>query len=79
MKLIENWRSAHKFASVRLAAIAGVIGGYFASNPEQLVALIDWAKSLLPESIGPLVPIIIGLLVTTVSASARVTTFKSDQ
>jgi hypothetical protein len=47
MKLIDEARQWHKFASVRLAALAGVVAAYLAANPEQTQALLD----LLPE--GP--------------------------
>ena len=51
MKLIEGWRQAHKFASVRLAALAGLVAAYFAAKPDELAAIMamvpDWAKPLI--------------------------------
>jgi len=48
MRPVENWRAAWRFYSVRLAALAGVVAGYLAANPDQTQALLD----VLPD--GPL-------------------------
>jgi len=49
VKLIENWaEQLWKAWSIRLAALAGVVAGYLAANPEQTEALL----ALLPD--GPL-------------------------
>ena len=51
MKLIDEWKKAHKFASVRLAALAGIVAAYFAAKPEQLEAIMaqvpEWARPLI--------------------------------
>lgn len=68
MKLIDDWRKAHKLASVRLAALAGMIAAYFATYPEQFDAVMgmvpEWARFL------------IGFAVFAASAGSRVTSFK---
>lgn len=68
MKLIDEARQWHKFASVRLAALAGVVAAYLAANPEQTQALLD----LLPQ--GParvLASAGIGLFVFGLAAGTR--------
>lgn len=70
MKLIENWlETVLKAWSVRLAALAGIVAGYLAANPDQTEALL----ALLPE--GPwrvLASAGIGLFVFTLATGARV-------
>lgn len=68
MKLIDEAAQWHKMASVRLAAIAGMVAGYLAANPDQTQALLD----LLPE--GPLRVLAsagIGLFVFSLATGAR--------
>lgn len=68
IKLIDEAKSWHKFASVRLAALAGVVAGYLAANPEQTEALLN----LLPD--GPLRVLAsagIGLFVFSLATGAR--------
>ncbi len=69
MKLIENWaEQLWKAWSIRLAAIAGVVAGYLAANPEQTEALL----ALLPD--GPLRVLAsagIGLFVFSLATGAR--------
>lgn len=64
MKLINDWRKAHKFASVRLAALAGVVVAYFAAYPDQWQAVLN----SVPEAYRPLV----GLLVFAMAGGSRV-------
>lgn len=70
MKLIENWlETVMKAWSVRLAALAGVVAGYLAANPDQTEALL----ALLPE--GPwrvLASAGIGLFVFSLATGARI-------
>ena len=72
MKLIEEWKQAHRLASVRLAALAGIVAGYFAAYPDQLQALI----ATVPEEWRPVVSTLSGLAVFVFAAGSRVTTFK---
>lgn len=68
MKLIDNARDWHKFASVRLAALAGVVAAYFAQYPDQWAAFV----AMFPEPVRPLV----GLGLFVVAAGTRVVSFK---
>lgn len=69
MKLIEGWaQQLYKAWSIRLAAIAGIVAGYLAANPDQTEALL----ALLPD--GPLRVLAsagIGLFVFTLATGAR--------
>lgn len=69
MKLIENWTThLWKAWSIRLAMIAGLVGGYLAANPETTQALL----ALLPD--GPartLAGAGIGLLIFALPTVAR--------
>ncbi len=69
MKLIEGWaQHLMKAWSIRLAAMAGVLAGYLAANPEQTEQLL----ALLPD--GPLRVLAsagIGLFVFTLATGAR--------
>lgn len=47
IKLIDEAKQWHRFASVRLAALAGIVAGYLAANPDVTNALLN----LLPD--GP--------------------------
>lgn len=64
MKLINEWRSAHKFASVRLAALVGLVASYFAAYPDQFEAVM----AQVPESLRPL----LGFVLFAVATGARV-------
>lgn len=71
MRLIDEARSWHKFASVRLAALAGVLAAYLAANPDVTNELLG----LLPD--GPmrtLAAVGIGLFVFSMATSARLVT-----
>lgn len=71
MRLIDEARSWHKFASVRLAALAGIIAGYLAANPDVTNELLG----LLPD--GPartLAAAGIGLFVFSMATGARLVT-----
>jgi hypothetical protein len=69
MKLIDNWlETLLKAGSIRLAAIAGIVAGYLAANPDQTEALL----ALLPD--GPLRVLAsagIGLFVFSLATGAR--------
>jgi hypothetical protein len=68
MKLIENWAEALWRAwSIRLAMIAGLIGGYFAAYPAELQKLV----ALVPEQYRPLASIVAGLLIFSTATGAR--------
>lgn len=51
MKLIDECRQAWRFASVRLAIVAGVIAGWAASDPAGFTQLAEqlppWARPLV--------------------------------
>ena len=69
MRLIDNWlETLLKAGSIRLAAIAGIVAGYLAANPDQTEALL----ALLPD--GPLRVLAsagIGLFVFSLATGAR--------
>jgi len=69
MKLIDNWlETLLKAGSIRLAALAGVVAGYLAANPDQTEALL----ALLPD--GPMRVLAsagIGLFVFSLATGAR--------
>lgn len=68
-KLIDDWKAAHKFASVQLAAIAAALAAIMAANPSLLLGLVG----MLPQ--GPLrilASAAIGLVVFVLPAIARV-------
>ena len=76
MKLIDNWfETLLKAGSIRLAAIAGIVAGYLAANPDQTEALL----ALLPE--GPLRVLAsagIGLFVFSLASGSRLVSFKRE-
>lgn len=55
MRLIEEARHAWRFASVRLAIVAGVVSGWAATDPHGFAKLMD----SLPEEIRPLVGVLV--------------------
>lgn len=69
MKLIDNWlETLLKAGSIRLAAMAGIVAGYLAANPEQTQALL----ALLPD--GPMRVLAsagIGMFVFSLATGAR--------
>lgn len=68
IKLIDEAKSWHKFASVRLAALAGVVAAYLAANPDVTNELLG----LLPN--GPMRTLAsagIGLFVFSLATGAR--------
>ncbi len=68
IKLIDEAKSWHKFASVRLAALAGVVAAYLAANPDVTNELLG----LLPD--GPMRTLAsagIGLFVFSLATGAR--------
>lgn len=71
MKLVENWRQAHKWASVQLAMLAGVLVTYATSadGMKQLAALIDY----VPQQWRPVASVLLGLSTTAIATASRVT------
>ena len=55
MRLIEEARQAWRFASVRLAIVAGVISGWAATDPQGFAKLME----SLPEGARPLVGVLV--------------------
>ncbi|HQS71623.1 MAG: hypothetical protein B7Y36_18955 [Novosphingobium sp. 28-62-57] len=55
MQLIEEARQAWRFASVRLAVLAGVVSGWAATDPHGFAKLMD----SLPEEVRPLVGVLV--------------------
>lgn len=55
MTLIEEARQAWRFASVRLAILAGVISGWAATDPQGFTKLME----SVPEALRPLVGILV--------------------
>ena len=74
MKLIDNWKAAHKWASVRLAMLAGLAVAFFTAYPNQLEVLID----AVPEQYRPLASLAVGFVVFATAAGSRVVTFKQE-
>lgn len=66
LRLVDDWRQASRWASVRLAVIAGAVAGWAASDPAGFTRAVD----MLPEWARPLV----GLAVTVAAISSRLTT-----
>ena len=64
MTIIDDINQAWRFASVRLAVLAGIIAGWAASDPAGFAALVGQ----LPEWARPLV----GLAVFAAATGARV-------
>mgnify|MGYP003451880283 FL=1 len=75
MKLIAAWKTAHKLASVRLAALVAIVGAYFTAFPAQLDTLL----SVVPEHLRPVASVILGLLIFTTAAGSRVVSFNDKQ
>lgn len=57
MNLIENARHAWRFASVRLAIVAGVISGWAATDPQGFAKLME----SVPEEFRPLVGVLVAV------------------
>lgn len=55
MTLIENARQAWRFASVRLAIVAGVVSGWAATDPQGFAKLME----TVPEQFRPLVGVLV--------------------
>lgn len=55
MTLIENARQAWRFASVRLAIVAGVVSGWAATDPQGFATLME----SVPEQLRPLVGVLV--------------------
>lgn len=56
-RLVDNWRQAWKWGSVRLALLAGVISGWAASDPNGFARVVD----LLPEWARPLLGLAVAI------------------
>ncbi|SMD05630.1 hypothetical protein [Novosphingobium sp. B1] len=68
MNLIEDWaEKVWKLWSVRLAAIAGIVAGYFAAYPSELQKLVE----MVPEAYRPVASILIGVFVFTTATGSR--------
>ena len=71
MTFIDNINQAWRFASVRLALIAGLFAAWVASEPAQFAALVE----MLPAWARPL----LGFAVFAVATLSRVTTTAPKQ
>jgi hypothetical protein len=71
MTFIDNLGQAWRFASVRLAVLAGVIAAWSATDPQGYTQLVE----VLPVWARPL----IGLAVFAIPTLARVTTIAPKQ
>ena len=74
MNLIENPAQAWRFASVRLAALAGIITAWAAQNPADAAMLWNTIVTAVPEPARP----VFGLAVFAVPALLRVIRFKPN-
>ena len=66
-KLIDDWCKAYKFASVWLAALAGVLTTLMVANPGLFIALATY----LPAGWRPVGALVIGFLVAAVPTIVR--------
>lgn len=66
MKLIDNIRQAHKFASVQLGLAGVATSGFLIASPDAALALWnaipDSLKALIPPQYVPLVGVLVSLL-----------------
>lgn len=69
MKIVENWRQAWRWWSIRLSVVAGIIAGYVAT-PQGATAIADLIR-YVPEQWRPIGSIAIGVLVSAVPTLAR--------
>ena len=71
MKFIDNINEAWRFASVRLALLAGLFAAWAASQPEDIAALVEslpmWARPL------------IGFSIFAIATLSRVTTIRATE
>ena len=68
MNLIEDWAGkVWKLWSVRLAALAGIVAGYFAAYPNELQKLVG----MVPEAYRPLASLLIGVFVFATATGSR--------
>lgn len=66
MRLIADWRRSWRWASVRMALVAGAVSGWAATDPTGFASVVD----LLPPAARPLV----GIAVTAAAIGSRITT-----
>lgn len=68
MNLIEDWaEKVWKLWSVRLAALAGIVAGYFAAYPGELQKLVG----MVPEAYRPVASLLIGVFVFATATGSR--------
>lgn len=60
LQLIPDWRQAWRWWSVRVAALAGLLGTYLLAAPETLVQVIH----MLPAELRGWVPPLLGPVIT---------------
>lgn len=63
MKLVPNWRSAWKWASVQLAAIASLAIGWIVANPFDLLTLLNGIPYELRVKLSPFVSVAVFVVV----------------
>lgn len=68
MKLIEDWaQHLWRAWSIRLAMIAGLVGGYFTAYPAELQKLVE----MVPEKWRPLASLAAALFIFSAATGAR--------
>jgi hypothetical protein len=70
IRLIDDWKRAWRWGSVRLGFLASTAVAYLVANPNALNDLVSY----VPEHWRPLAAPLIGLLSFAIIASMRVTT-----
>jgi len=76
VKLIETQlRAIWRMWSVKLAAMAGLVGGYFTAFPEQREALM----AVIPEGWRPLAGIIVGFVIFATATGTRLVAQKPKE
>lgn len=69
MKLIEaSLAQIWRLWSVKLAMLAGIIGGYFAAYPAELAKLVG----AVPEQYRPVASVLLGLLIFATATGTRI-------
>lgn len=66
-RLVDDWRNAWRWWSVRIAALFGVVATYLLAAPETLVQVIN----SLPAELRGWVPPVLGPLITALIVGIR--------
>lgn len=64
MKLIDNWRKAHRLWSVRISAMATALWAYLLASPETMLAVLNQIPADMRAWLPSFIPIALFALVT---------------